>query len=299
MSDMVITSDLNTDWVDLTNPAKPRQRGGPVLWWLQPATAVAHNGPARVGIDDDAEAVLGFVRTRNDLPNSLIEGGSSFYINLEDGFGYSWADGSSGGGGLQWARVGIVKSPDEINQTPYASTDDLPIGGEGVPNGNWASVNKNGIDTVYQRTPRGWLNIGPIQPPGGGTIVGIPPDDRKRYVSGYIYPLVFDRCNFKYVPRMSGGTQDTYGGEIDIIQTGWFPQQPYDADNNIYPMDSVTKFRPDDREFRTITYTVSLTTSIASGIATVMQDVYQPTYNWGQLLTQLLETCYFTNGIYH
>ena len=300
MSSMTIGSQYDeADWVDLTNPAKPKQRGGPVLWQLEPEEPIDHAGAATVGIDNNQEVVLGFVDTRAALPNSQLEGENSFYICLEDGEGYGWADGGPGGGGFQWAKLGVSKNPGEINRTPYASTNDLPIGGEGVPNGNWAVVNNNGASTVYQRTPRGWLNIGPVQPPGGGTIIGIPPDDRKRYVSGYIYPLIFNRCNFKYVPRMSGGTQDTYRGEIDIIQTGWFPQLPYDEDNNIYPMDSVTKFKPDDREMIPVVYTATLSTSIVAGSCTIIQDVYQPTYNWGQLLRELLATCYFTNGIYH
>ena len=35
------------------------------------------------------------------------------------------------------------------------------------------------------------------------------------------------------------------------------------------------------------------------GTVTIIQDVYQPTYNWGELIQQLLEPSYFKHGIYH
>jgi hypothetical protein len=112
---------------------------------------------------------------------------------------------------------------------------------------------------------------------------------------------------------MSGESQETYEGEISILETGWFPQEPHDPELDIYPMDSVTRVRPDDRTYVTGTYTVTMT-GVASyldpytglptqggfgSVCTVYQDIYQPTYNWGDVIHQLLDLTYFKHGIYH
>ena len=293
LTSCLITSDLDVNWEDPDNPAKPKQRGGPVLYRHQPPAPIAASGAVRVGIDSGSETILGFVTSANELPNTQLAGNDSFYIDLETGQGYAWADGGPGAGGLQWMKTGVVKDPALISSTPMTS-DQLP---QDAAEGTWQVANSGVNGNVYQKVTGAWLNIGPVQGPGATVVLD--PNVRKSYVSGYIYPLVFDRANFKYIPRLSGGTQSTYEGEVDITTTGWFPTEPYDVDRNIYPMDSITKFKPDDREFRTITYTVSIVTDIVSGTATVIQDVYQPTSSWGGLLDQLLQICYFTNGIYH
>lgn len=295
LTSMTLASTMQNDWVDATNPAKPRQAGGPIKYiLLPPEPPAAAVGESRVGIKNGQVIVSGFVANEASLPAGRIYGDNTFYINLENGVGYVWADGGVAGGGFQWCRCGVAHDPALINANLLPSTDLLP---EDAPNGTWQGVATGIYGTIYAKDDNGWMNIGPIQ--GMGPLVPIDEDERKFYVSGYIYSLVFDRSDFRYVERMSGGTQGTYQGEISINPVGWFPEQPLDRDRDIYPMDTITKFKPDNREFVSINYTATLVTSLASGTASILHDVYQPTSDWGGLMNQLLDITYFKNGIYH
>lgn len=299
VSEMTFSSDFTNDWVDETNPAKPKQYSGPILYKhndLEAPLAIPAGGYTRVGVDSFNAAFCGFVLDNNALPETPgTLGDVAFLINITTGMGYIWADSVPGlGAGYRWVNCGLAKDPGEINTNALASIDDLP---DDAPDGQWQVVSTGVYGTVYFKTPEGWMNIGPIQ--GGGPVVVIPETDKKRYVSGYMYSLVFDQSRFRYVPRLSGETQSTYEGEISINQTGWFPDSPHDPDRDIYPMDSVTRVKPDGREMRTVTYTCTFTSDLASDTCTILQDVYQPTYNWGDLIQQLLELTYFYHGIYH
>ena len=299
VSEMTFDSDFTNDWTDETNPAKPKQYSGPILYKhnnLEEPLAIPAGGYTRVGVDGFNAAFCGFVLDNSDLPETPGSlGDVAFLINITTGVGYIWADSAPGlGTGYRWVSSGIAKDPAEINTNALGSIDDLP---DDAPDGQWQVVSTGVYGTVYFKTAEGWLNIGPIQ--GGGPVVVIPETDKKTYVSGYMYSLVFDQSRFRYVPRMSGETQDSYQGEISINQTGWFPDQPHDPARDIYPMDSVTRVKPDGREMRTVTYTCNFTSDLASDTCTILQDVYQPTYNWGDLIQQLLELTYFYHGIYH
>lgn len=296
LTTMALSSTMQNDWNDVLNPAKPRQFGGAIRYVLgekDPARDPLAGG-SRVGIKNDQVVIAGFVANEAALPEGRIYGDNTFYINLENGVGYAWADGGVAGGSWQWCRTGIAHDPALINANLLGSVDDLP---EDAPNGTWQGVATGVYGTIYAKDDNGWMNIGPIQ--GMGPLVTIEEDARKYYTSGYIYSLVFDRSDFRYVPRMSGGTQGTYQGEVNIDTVGWFPQSPLDRDRDIYPMDTITKFKPDNREFVSIVYGATLTSDIISGSATIVQDVYQPTSDWGSLMNQLLDMTYFKNGIYH
>ena len=295
LTSMALASTMGNDWDDASNPAKPRQHGGPIKYVLFPSVPPAPAaGASRVGIKNNQAIVAGFVANEASLPEGRLHGDDTFYINLENGVGYVWAVGGVAGGSWHWCRAGLIKDSALINANLLGSIDDLP---EDAPDGTWQGVATGVYGTVYAKDNNGWMNIGPIQ--GIGPLVTIDGDALKSYVSGYIYSLVFDRSDFRYVQRMSGGTQGTYQGEVSITATGWFPESPLDRDRDIYPMDTITKFKPDNREFVSINYTATLTTSIATGSATIIQDVYQPTSNWGGLMNQLLDITYFKNGIYH
>jgi hypothetical protein len=137
--------------------------------------------------------------------------------------------------------------------------------------------------------------------------------------SGYIYVRVFDLTRFFYLPAFSGENQDNFTGEIEAI-TG-FPQTPYDPDNDVYPMDAITKFAPDERPSVTITYTLTTEYIQLSGgtsigdqgaiegatevgdpqtdTVTITQTIFQPSFNWASVLFALQSRTYFANGIYH
>lgn len=296
LSNFSFSSDLTTDWEDPTNPAKPKQWGGPIIYKENQLPApVAMSGVARAGISSRTALFRGFVATAAALPLSNLGDDRNFFIALDTGFGYTWQDSLPGAGaGFKWVASGQAKDPGEIDTAVLGSVNDLP---DDAPEGQWAVVAGTPVPNVYAKKPEGWLNIGPIQVPGGGALVIFEPI--KEYVSGYIYSRVFDQSRFRYIPRMSGGTQVTYQGEVDIAVTGWFPDSPYAPERDIYPMDSVTRVKPDGRESVTVTYTGTMTTDLATSTITVTQEVFQPTYNWGDLIQQLLETTYFYHGIYH
>ena len=297
VNNMTIVSSCNNDWVNPDNPVKPAQPGGPILYNISTDTtpeAVPAGGYAQVGILDNYARFLGFARNYGSL-DLLADfqpaaGDRSFWINIENGHMLARYPNITG----EWRMVGQAKGtfPSTLQGEVDTQADLEDVSDDDVDPGDWYAAGGNVY--MYQGAGR-WQNIGPIL---GESQLQIG-DDATTYISGYMYPLVFDRCQFRYVPRLSGGTQDTYEGEIDIRETGWFPQEPYDVDRNIYPLDSVTSAIPDDRELVTITYTVSLSTNLASGSTTVYQDVYQPTYNWENVINQLLDTTYFKNGIYH
>lgn len=306
LQSITVTSDLPVNWTDPTNPAKPRQWGGPILTKLDSIdtdmpTAMPGGTYASGGIHQNNAVFNGFVMSPADLPSGPIGNGDNcFLIDLTNGRGYVWFDSVPGlGQGRRWTNSGVAHAADLIDLTPVDTVKDLPLGEDAPDVGMWRIVSDVGrYGTVYEYQPEGWLNIGPIH---SGDLPYTPIDEelKKSYISGYIYPNVFDRCSFRYVPRLSGETQLTYGGDVDIETTGWFPQLPLDAERDIYPMDSVTHCLPDDRASRTITYFITMTTANVSHTITVYQDVYQPTYRWGDIIRGLLSNCYFTNGIYH
>ena len=304
VSSMTFTSDFTNDWVDVENPAKPKQYAGTILFKHTPEDVTDLGGPfaipgggyTRVGIDSFNAAFCGYILDPLALPETPGSlGDVAYFINLTNGKAYIWEDSVPGlGSGFRWTSSGVMKDPTTINTGALGSIEELP---EDAEVGTWQLVNTGVYGTVYAKTDEGWLNIGPLQ--GGGPVVVIPEEDKPRYVSGYMYSLVFDQSRFRYVPRMSGETQDTYEGEVSINETGWFPDQPHDPSRDIYPMDSVTRVKPDGRSMRTVTYTCTYTADLASDTCTILQDVYQPTYNWGELIQQLLDLTYFRHGIYH
>lgn len=144
--------------------------------------------------------------------------------------------------------------------------------------------------------------------------------------TGYFYTEVFDQSHFYYLPAFSGDSQENFTGEIEA--KNGFPEGPYDPENDIYPMDAITRYSPDQRPSVVITYTVDteyivhyldilgvqgeqgiqgiqgiqgpqeppiiLTDSI-----TIYHEVRQPDNNWGEQLKALLHRTYFFHGHYH
>lgn len=123
--------------------------------------------------------------------------------------------------------------------------------------------------------------------------------------TGYIYLEVFDQTHFYYLPPFSGDNQDNFVGEVEATQG--FPQEPYDPANNVYPMDAVTRYLPDQRPSVIVTFTVDTEYAIGSqgpqGIltdsATIYHEVSQPVHDWAAQLLALQQRTFFYNSIYH
>ena len=116
----------------------------------------------------------------------------------------------------------------------------------------------------------------------------------------YSYIMAFNETNLKYIPRLSPASQS----DIDVGPTG-FPSTPYDASNNIYPIDTVTACSPDGRDVINVYYTLTTNYRLAededSLEYTESQVITHPLLNGlddSNLLETLLSQSYYTHGIY-
>ena len=125
--------------------------------------------------------------------------------------------------------------------------------------------------------------------------------------SGYIYVLVFDKSDFEYYTMNSSKSDGRFKEPFDDSA---FQTTPLHTDAKdkfgkhapIYPMDTITKFLPDDREIVYVKYTVKLEAKIGNknvnlrnGDITIVHPVTQNTGNYGDKLQELLKFCNFSN----
>lgn len=200
-----------------------------------------------------------------------------------------------------WETVIIgINSPDPLNgfRVQCRPFIDLPQGG--VTHPAWELIDQTitislpecGVE-VFGGTPGSYLGGEYSE---GGIVDG----------TGYIYTETFTQSNFWYLRAYSGSTFDEFVGEEEAVNG--FPDEPYDPDNDVYPMDTVTRFSPDDRAEIVVQFDVT-TTYRQSFLGTpggeetetisIFQTVRQPNNNWAAQLKALLERCYFYHGIYH
>jgi hypothetical protein len=116
--------------------------------------------------------------------------------------------------------------------------------------------------------------------------------------SKYVYTKVFNLAEFDFIPRLSPANQ-----AIVRPSNGVFPNTPNDPANNIYPINTVTKFAPDPRRQVLITYSYSFTYAIGSGTTattgiTIEQFVSQPIEDYGPTIKALLADSYYGRGFY-
>ena len=116
--------------------------------------------------------------------------------------------------------------------------------------------------------------------------------------SKYVYTKVFNQAEFDFVPRLSPANQ-----AIVAPSNGVFPSTPNDPANNIFPINTVTKFAPDPRRTILITYSYAFTYAIDSGTTTtqsitIEQYVSQPIEDYGPTIKALLADSYYGRGYY-
>jgi len=123
--------------------------------------------------------------------------------------------------------------------------------------------------------------------------------------SAYSYPAVFDQTEHwylvkDYIPPAAAPPVD------DSIEADpFFPQEPYDPANDIYPTSAITRFIPDTRESVTVTY--KLTTkykltqngSIITEIINITQVVTQSINNWTSIARAEINKTAYKNGLYN
>lgn len=123
--------------------------------------------------------------------------------------------------------------------------------------------------------------------------------------SYYEWEVLFDQSTVKYIPGNSVGDAFTSGADEEVGPVeGLLPEVPVDAsaDPPVYPMDTFTSFRPDDRTSITLEFTATVSCNVSGGgpvTETVnwTQTVFQKPYDWGKVVNDALnDTTYFTNG---
>ena len=119
--------------------------------------------------------------------------------------------------------------------------------------------------------------------------------------SAYEYGGCFNEGNISYIPRLSPGGQ---GAVKDSV-----PSAPYDSDEGIYAIGTLTGYVPDDRESMTVTYTLVTEwhpaispETVSTDTITITQTVTQPTVTSeqiGRAIRQNLQRAYYTKGDYN
>ena len=108
----------------------------------------------------------------------------------------------------------------------------------------------------------------------------------------YSYPKVFDQSVFNWIEPLSPWDSSPRGGDI--------PTEPYDPPE-LYPIDAITKYKPDMRRVVTVTYRVTTQYKINNGATqtetvTVSQPVRQNMWNWSGVVKQYVDRSHFGNG---
>ena len=150
-------------------------------------------------------------------------------------------------------------------------------------------ISPSGGDVFHEGTPPLYEDFPefPTFTPEDGTVYGL-----NAYAVGgitdgaaYRYAKVFDRTKFRIIPRDYDPPlippRDIPDEEVDDI-----PLEPYDPENEIFPYQSITTYKPDTRTNVLITY--RLTTSLRPGGIGPQRPVITETINIKQWVTQTI-----------
>lgn len=128
---------------------------------------------------------------------------------------------------------------------------------------------------------------------------GAPPGVYGTAVSGikggekYVYVGVFDQTITNYIERL-----EPY--DSTPVRNKVVPTEPYDPDNNIYPIDTLTFFKPDPRSIVTLNYKMVTLYEYAGGTRSdtinIIHNVFQSINNWGEEVNTLVDRAHFTQG---
>ena len=128
-----------------------------------------------------------------------------------------------------------------------------------------------------------------------------PPGDASAATAGivdgscYGYFDVFDESSSGYLEPQ--GPYDSTPIEDEVV-----PSEPYDPDNDIYPIDALTEFVPDTRPSVTVTFELYTKFKIFGSdveqeeTATIFHTVTQNTDDWSAQVKSLVERSYFYHG---
>ena len=122
--------------------------------------------------------------------------------------------------------------------------------------------------------------------------------------TAYSYSKVFDQTEHYYLERDYIPPQAPPAVDGSIEADPFFPQEPYDPGNNIYPTSAITRFIPDTRESVTVNYQLTTQYNIGFGadvveVVNFTQIVTQDTDDWSDLAKAQINKTAYKNGLYN
>lgn len=119
-------------------------------------------------------------------------------------------------------------------------------------------------------------------------------------MSTYDYYRVFDEAVVSWLPRAASLEQQYIEPGEHGFHYPYEPEVDHDRPRPKYPMDTISAWVPDEREFIDVQYSLSVTGApYGNGSAGILHTVFQDMDNMVQKLRRVLDRCYFTHGLYH
>ena len=120
----------------------------------------------------------------------------------------------------------------------------------------------------------------------------------------YDWGKVFDESKVKYIPGLAISSAFVGGADVELGPiSGFLPSEPLDptADPPVYPMDTLTSFRPDTRTRVVLEFSATVRCKVlgqtVNETVTWTQTVSQNPYDWGSEVSDALNNrSYFANG---
>ena len=122
--------------------------------------------------------------------------------------------------------------------------------------------------------------------------------------TAYSYSKVFDQTVHYYLERDYIPPQAPPVVDGSIEADPYFPQEPYDPANNIYPTSAITRFIPDTRSSVTVNYQLTTVYNTGFGanaidVINITQTVTQSINDWSSLAKAEINKTAYKNGLYN
>ena len=123
--------------------------------------------------------------------------------------------------------------------------------------------------------------------------------------TAYSYSKVFDQTEHYYIERDFIPPQAPPAVDGSVEAVPYFPQEPYDPANNIYPTSAITRFIPDPRKSVTVNYQLTTTYKLTeegasiTDVINITQIVTQNTNDWSSLAKAEINKTAYKNGLYN
>ena len=111
--------------------------------------------------------------------------------------------------------------------------------------------------------------------------------------AAYVYPGVFNRTEVAYIERLEDF-------DSTPIKNQQVPTLPYDEENFIFPIDTLTQFKPDTRKTVRLVYRLFTVLKVEGNTISdevyIYHNVHQNINNWSGAVKRYVDRAYFTKG---